>query len=265
MSGEKPLVLYEKRPEEHVAIITLNRDEARNAFNFEMLKQFYEALRRAADDPEVWVVIVTGAGKAFSSGGDAKEFLANVEGERYDEIEKFNRFNLEVWRFMEKMRKPIIAAVNGYCNLETIQAVDLVVASERAKFGLPETSIGVMPGAGITIRLPRVISKYWAKYLLFTAEWISAEEAYRIGLVNMVVPHEQLLDKALELAGKITKNAPLAVGAAKACVNFGGEMPIDEGTEYQIKESMMMFHTEDLKEGIKAFFYEKRRPRFRAR
>ena len=265
MTENKPLILYEKKPEEHVAILTLNRDEARNAFSVAMLKEFYEALKKANDDPEVWVVVITGAGKAFSSGGDAKEFLANVEAGKYYEIEKFNRFNLEIWRFMEKMRKPIIAAVNGFCNIETIQAVDLVVASEKAKFGLPETSIGIMPGAGITIRLPRVVSKYWVKYLLFTAEWITAEEAYRLGFVNIVVPHEQLMEKTMELVRKITKNAPLAVGAAKLSVNMGSEMPIDEGTEYQLKENLLMFYTEDLKEGIRAFFYEKRKPKFKGK
>ncbi len=265
MSEQKPLILYERKPKEKVAIITLNRDEARNAFSVAMLREFYEALKKANDDQGVWVVVITGTGKAFSSGGDAKEFLANVEAGRYYDIEKFNRFNLEIWRFMEKMRKPIIAAVNGYCNIETIQAVDLVVASEKAKFGLPETGIGIMPGAGITIRLPRIVGKYWAKYLLFTGEWISAEEAYRLGFVNAVVPHEQLMERTMELVGKITRNAPLAVGATKLCVNMGSEMPIDEGTEYQLKENLLMFYTEDLKEGIRAFFYEKRKPSFKGR
>jgi enoyl-CoA hydratase/carnithine racemase len=137
-------IIYEKRAEDKVAVITFNRPEARNAMSVAMLKEFNDALHRAAEDPEVWSIIVTGAGdKAFCSGGDAKEFLANVEAGRISEIEKFNRFNLDVWRFMEKMRKPIIAAVNGFCNIEVIQAVDIVVASQNAKFGLPEVTIGV--------------------------------------------------------------------------------------------------------------------------
>ncbi len=263
MSQYKHL-LYEKVEDAKTAIITFNRPEARNAMNVAMLTEFYDALKASAEDPSVWCIIVTGAGdKAFCSGGDAKEFLANVEAGKISEIERFNRFNLDVWRFMEKMRKPIIAAVNGFCNIETIQAVDLVVASQNAKFGLPEVSIGVSPGAGITIRMPRFLSKYWAKYLLFTGEWITAEEAYRLGFVNKVVPHEKLREEALNLARKIVKNAPLAVGATKACVNLGGEMPIDEGMEYQLKESILMFHTKDLKEGIKARFYEKREPAFK--
>jgi enoyl-CoA hydratase len=256
-------IIYSKNTEEKIAVITFNRPEARNAMNVAMLTEFHHALHDAASDSGVWSIIVTGSGdKAFCSGGDAKEFLANVEGGKIGEIERFNRFNLDVWRFMEKMRKPIIAAVNGFCNIEVIQAVDLVVASQNAKFGLPEVTIGVSPGAGITVRLPRFISRYWAKYLLFTGEWISAEEAYRLGFVNKVVPHEKLMDEAMTLARKIVKNAPLAVGATKACVNLGGEMPLDEGMEYQLMESILMFHTEDLKEGIRARFYEKREPRF---
>jgi enoyl-CoA hydratase len=259
-------ILYEERPEDKVAIITFNRPEARNAMSSGMLLEFYDALKKAAENPNVWVVIVTGAGdKAFCSGGDAKEFLANVEAQRYSEIEKFNRLNLDVWRFMEKMRKPIIAAVNGYCNIETIQTVDIVIASEKAMFGLPEVTIGVSPGAGITIRLPKTLSKHWVKYLLFTGEWISAQEAYRLGLVNKVVPHEKLMEEALALARRIAKNAPLAVGAAKACVNAGSEMPIDAGIEFQLRESMAMFYTEDLKEGIRARLIEKREPVFKGK
>ncbi|MEM3032182.1 MAG: enoyl-CoA hydratase/isomerase family protein [Nitrososphaerota archaeon] len=256
-------LLFERKPEEKIVVITFNRPEARNAMNVAMLREFNDALHQSAEDRDVWCIILTGSGdKAFCSGGDAKEFLANVEAGRISEIEKFNRFNLDVWRYMEKVRKPIIAAVNGFCNIEVIQSVDLVVASQNAKFGLPEVTIGVSPGAGITIRLPRFLSKYWAKYLLFTGEWISAEEAYRLGFVNKLVPHERLMEESMSLARRIVKNAPLAVGATKACVNFGGEMPLDEGMEYQLKESILMFYTEDLKEGIKARFYEKREPRF---
>ncbi len=259
-------LIYEKYPEDKIGVITFNRPEARNAMNVAMLTEFNSALHDAAEDGDVWCLIVTGAGdKAFCSGGDAKEFLANVEAGRISEIERFNRFNLDVWRFMEKMRKPIIAAVNGFCNIEVIQAVDLVVASQNARFGLPEVTIGVSPGAGITVRLPRFLSKYWAKYLLFTGEWISAEEGYRLGFVNKVVPHEKLMEESMALARKIVKNAPLAVGATKACVNLGGEMPVDEGMEYQLKESILMFHTQDLKEGIRARFYEKRDPKFTGR
>ena len=197
-------------------------------------------------------------GKSYCAGGDTTEFLTNT----IQETERFQRENLDLWRQMEKLRKPIIAAVNGFANIELIQSVDLVVAASDAKFGLPETGIGVSPGAGITIRLPRVVGKYISKELLFTGDWISADEAHRIGLVNKVVAPEKLLDEARSLGEKIAKRAPLAIGAAKACVNFGSEMPTDDAMEFQLRESISMFYTKDLKEGITAFFKEKREPKF---
>jgi enoyl-CoA hydratase/carnithine racemase len=223
-----------------------------------MVEELRTAFKKIEEDKTVRAVIMTGKGKAFCAGGDTGEFLSNTLAQ----TEKFQRENLELWRQMEKLRKPIIAAVNGHANLELIQAVDLVVAASDSKFGLPETGIGVSPGAGITIRLPRVVGKYIAKELLFSGDWISAEEAHRIGLVNKVVPPEKLLDESIALAQRIAKRAPLAIGAAKACVNFGSEMPTDDAMEYQLRESLELFHTKDLKEGITAFFKEKREPVF---
>ncbi len=225
---------------------------------YNMVQEFTKAFSLIENDKEIRSVIIAAKGKTYCVGGDTGEFLSNT----LEQTENFQRANLELWRKMEKMRKPVIAAVNGYANIETIQSVDLVVASSEAKFGLPETGIGVSPGAGITIRLPSVIGKYLTKELLFLGEWISAEEGHRMGFVNRVVSPEQLLEESLGLAAKIAKKAPLAIGAAKACVNFGSEMPLDEGMEYQLRESIAMFHTKDLREGITAFFKEKREPKF---
>jgi enoyl-CoA hydratase len=225
---------------------------------YQTVKEFTRAFDSIAEDKSVRAVIIAAKGKTYCVGGDTTEFLTNT----IEQTERFQRENLELWRKMEKIRKPIIAAVNGYANIETIQSLDLVIASEEAKFGLPETGIGVCPGAGITIRLPRVVGRYIAKELLFLGEWIQASEAYRIGIVNRVVPSDKLLEESLAVASKIAKKAPLAIGAAKACVNFGSEMPLDEGMEYQLRESIAMFHTKDLKEGITAFFKEKREPKF---
>ena len=225
-----------------------------------MLTEFEDAIRAAADDNDVRVVVITGSGKAFCVGGDIKEF----QNATPQWIEHFNRRHIELWRKMEHLRKPIIVAVNGHANLETIQACDIVIASEDAKFGLPEVNIGVCPGAGITIRLPRWTSRFIAKELLFVGEWITAADAFRIGLVNKVVPREKLIVEALELARKLAKKAPLAIGAAKACVNIGSEMDLDEGMEYQLRESLRMFYTEDLKEGLRAFL-EKREPVFQGK
>ena len=249
-------IIYEKK--DSAVILYYNRPDKRNAMSYNMVGEFNRAFDIAAEDKEVRSIIVAAKGKTYCVGGDTTEFLTNT----VEQTEKFQRENLELWRKMEKLRKPIIAAVHGYANIETIQAADLVIASEDAKFGLPETGIGVSPGAGITIRLPRVVGKYIAKELLFLGEWISAEEAKRIGIVNRVVPQELLLQESLAIAAKIAKRAPLAIGASKACVNFGSEMPLDEGMEYQLRESIAMFQTKDLKEGITAFFKEKREPHF---
>jgi enoyl-CoA hydratase len=249
-------IIYEKR--ESVVVLYYNRPDKRNAMSYNMVQEFSKAFDTIALDKEVRSVIIAAKGKSYCVGGDTTEFLTNT----IEQTEKFQRENLELWRKMEKLRKPIIAAVHGYANIETIQAADLVVAAEDAKFGLPETGIGVSPGAGITIRLPRVVGKYIAKELLFLGDWISAQEAYRIGIVNRVVPQEKLLEESLAICAKIAKRAPLAIGAAKACVNFGSEMGLDEGMEYQLRESIAMFHTKDLKEGITAFFKEKRDPHF---
>jgi enoyl-CoA hydratase len=248
--------MYEQR--DWTVVLYYNRPEKRNAMTYNMVQEFSRAFDQINNDKEVRSVIVAAKGKSYCVGGDTSEFLTNT----IEQTERFQRENLELWRKMEKIRKPIIAAVNGYANIETIQSVDLVVASEDAKFGLPETGIGISPGAGITIRLPRVVGKYIAKELLFLGDWISAAEGYRIGIVNRIVPPERLLEESLAIAGKIAKKAPLAIGAAKACVNFGSEMPIDDGMEYQLRESVAMFHTKDLKEGITAFFKEKREPKF---
>lgn len=240
------------------AVVWLNRPDKRNAMTRRMVGELRKAFETIEGDRGIRVAVMAAKGKSYCAGGDTSEFLSNT----IQQTETFQRENLELWRQMEKLRKPIIAAVHGFANIELIQAVDIVLASEDAKFGLPETGIGVSPGAGITIRLPKVVGKFIAKELLFTGDWISAEEAHRIGLVNKVVPTDKLLDEALALSAKIAKRAPLAIGAAKACVNFGSEMPQDEGMEYQLRESISMFYTKDLKEGITAFFKEKREPNF---
>ena len=249
-------ILYEKK--DSAVVLYYNRPDKRNAMSYNMVLEFTKAFEMIAADRDVRSVIIAAKGKSYCVGGDTTEFLTNT----IEQTERFQRANLELWRDMEKLRKPVIAAVNGYANIETIQAADLVVAAEDAKFGLPETGIGVSPGAGITVRLPRVVGRYIAKELLFLGEWITAAEAHRIGIVNRVVPAEKLMEECLALSAKIAKRAPLAIGAAKACVNFGSEMSVDEGMEYQLRESIAMFHTKDLKEGITAFFKEKREPHF---
>jgi len=255
---EYKFIKYEKTG--NIAVITLNRPEAANAMSQQMTIEFDAAMHKAGGDTEVRVIVVTAAGKVFCAGGDVKEFIQATP----EWIAYFNRVTFEIWRYMEHLRKPIIAAVQGFANIELIQACDIVIAAEEARFALPEVKIGVSPGAGVTIRLPRYVSKYVAKELLFTGEPVSAQEAFRMGLVNRVVPKEKLMEEAMNLAGKISRNAPLAVGAAKICVNVGSELDLDQGMEYQLLENVSMFRTEDLKEGIRAF-QEKREPRFQGK
>ncbi len=246
-------IMFERK--DPIVILYYNRPDKRNAVTYNMVLEFRRAYRQISQDRTVRAVIMAAKGKSYCSGGDTSEFLTNT----IEQTERFQRENLELWRDMEKLRKPIIAAVNGFANIELIQACDIVIAAEDASFALPETGIGVSPGAGITIRLPRVVGKFKAKELLFTGDRISAVEAQAIGIVNKVVPPDKLLDEAVALAARIAKRAPLAIGAAKACVNFGSEMPLDDAMEYQLRESIELFHSKDLKEGINAFFKENRR------
>ncbi len=256
--SEFEFIKYEKQG--YVAIVTLNRPQAANAMSQKMTLEFDAAMHKAGEDPEVRVIVLTAEGKVFCAGGDVKEFVQATP----EWIAKFNRITFEIWRYMEHLRKPIIAVVQGFANIEVIQGCDIVVAGQEAKFALPEVKIGVSPGAGITIRLPRIVGKFIAKEILLTGEPLTAQDAHRVGLVNRVVPKEKLMEEAMSLANTIAKNGPLAVGAAKMCVNVGAEMDLDQGMEYQLLENVAVFRSEDLKEGIRAF-QEKREPRFQGK
>lgn len=256
--SEFEFIKYEKQG--YVAIVTLNRPQAANAMSQKMTLEFDAAMHKAGEDPEVRVIVLTAEGKVFCAGGDVKEFVQATP----EWIAKFNRITFEIWRYMEHLRKPIIAVVQGFANIELIQGCDIVVAGQEAKFALPEVKIGVSPGAGITIRLPRIVGKFIAKEILLTGEPLTAQDAHRVGLVNRVVPKEKLMEEAMSLANTIAKNGPLAVGAAKMCVNVGAEMDLDQGMEYQLLENVAVFRSEDLKEGIRAF-QEKREPRFQGK
>lgn len=254
----------------HIAIITLDRPQVRNAINFEMSRALAEAWISFRDDENLWVAIVTGAGeKAFSAGAD----LNNL-GEFYRQTTPMQRRhraetqpgfggltrNLRVW-------KPIIAAVNGYCfggGLELALACDIRIASENAQFGLTETSWGIIPGAGGTQRLPRLVPVGIALEMIFTAKKIDAAEAYRIGLVNKVVPLVGLMNAAMEMAEQICANAPLAVQTAKMAVWKGLELPLADGLRLENTLGEPLRQSEDVQEGIAAFA-AKRKPQFKAK
>jgi len=261
-------VRFEKR--EHIALITLDRPEALNAFDIELSREIAEAWIAFRDDSELWVGIVTGAGnKSFSTGADLRSL-----GEFYRSMTPLQRRNraesqpglggitrnLELW-------KPIIAAVNGYClagGLELALACDIRIASENAQFGLTETSRGIIPGAGGTQRLPRLVPVSIALEMILTAKRINAAEAYRIGLVNAVVSQAELMNAAVEMANRICENAPLAVQTAKMAVRKGLDVTLEEGLRLENLLGEPLRQTEDVQEGIAAFV-EKRKPQFKGK
>ncbi len=252
-------VLKEKR--DFVLLLTLNRPEVMNALNLPTLLELQEALKESWFSKEVRVIIVTGAGdKAFCAGADLKE------REKMTEIEVKNYIKTirDTFSMFEDIPKPTICAINGYAfggGLEMALACDLRIAADTARMGLTETSLAIIPGAGGTQRLPRIVGKAKAKELIFTARRIDAQEAYRIGLVNEVVLKEKLLDRAFEIANEIAQNGPLAVEAAKFAINRGSEVDIKTGLEIESKTYDTLIPTRDRREGLLAF-KEKRKPRY---
>lgn len=261
-------IIYEKK--DRIAKITINRPEVRNALDFEAIEALNKAWIDFRDDPNLWVAIITGAGdKAFSAGADVRkigEFYSKLSSaERLEMAEKEPGLggitrNLEIW-------KPIIAAINGYClagGMEIALACDIRIASENTVFGLTEARLGIMPGAGGTQRLPRLILLAKALEMMLLAERIDAQEALKIGLVNKVVPLSELMPTAMETAQTICERGPLAVRAIKKAVLRGLEMPLREGLLLEQYLAEPLRQSEDAKEGIKAFI-EKRKPEFKGK
>jgi enoyl-CoA hydratase len=255
-------ILYELKG--HTALLTVSRPEALNALNLDTLKELEQTLTQAEADKDVYVLVITGAGKAFVAGADIsqmKDFNA-VEGKAFGELG--NR----VFSKLENMSKPVIAAVNGYAlggGCELAMACDIRIASEKAKFGQPETGLGITPGFGGTQRLPRIVGAAKAKELIFTAANIGAEEALRIGLVSRVVPAEELPAAALELAEKIAANAQIAVRQSKDAVNRGLQTDIQTGLAYEAQAFAVCFATEDQKDAMSAFVNKSKIAEFKNR
>lgn len=239
--------------EDRIGILSVNRPEALNALNEGLLKELGQAVSDIANDDEIQVLILTGAGeKSFVAGADIKSMqpLNAVEGREW------GRLGQTVFRRLELLEKPVIAAVNGFAlggGCELAMAADIRLASEKAKFGQPEVGLGITPGYGGTQRLPRLVGEGRAKELIYTAEIISAEEAYRIGLVNHVYPADTLLEEAKKLARKIKKNAPLAVRFSKAAINKGVQTDIDTAMDIEADLFGLCFSTQDQKNGMEAF------------
>jgi enoyl-CoA hydratase/carnithine racemase len=241
----------------------LNRPEVRNAFNQEMIDEIRDALSLIDKDEEIRVLIITGEGKAFQAGADITE-LSRMKPM---DILRWNEGIVRINAALEKLRQPVIAAINGAAmggGLELAISCTLRVVSESAIMALPEVKLGIIPGTGGTQRLPRLIGKGRAAELLLTGEPIDAQEAYRIGLVNKVVPDGGAVNGAEELAQKIMANAPIAVEMAKDALEIGKDLPLEHAVQYSQKNCVTCFSTEDMKEGYGAFL-EKRKANFRGK
>lgn len=251
-------LIYELKND--IGWITINRPNALNALNSELLDELLAAFDNAAKDGKVRVVILTGEGKAFVAGADISEMrdLSALEGKNM--MIKGHT----VMNFIESMGKPVIAAVNGFAlggGCELAMACDIRIASEKAKFGQPEVNLGIIPGFGGTQRLPRLVGKGMGKYLIMTGEMISADEAYRIGLVEKVVPAEELLGAAEKIAKTIIEKAPIAIATAKSAINIGSGLDLISANQLESEALVTPFVSEDRLEGMSAFL-EKRPAKF---
>ncbi len=245
-----------------IAIVKMNRPKALNALNSEMLAEIRHAGDALNADKDVRVVIITGEGdKAFIAGADILEMkdLTAIGGMQ------FSLKGFEAIGTLENMEKPVIAAVNGFAlggGFEVAIACDIIYASDKAKVGFPETTLGIHPGFGGTQRTAKLVGLAKAKELIFTGKTITAQEAYKMGLINKVVPHDQLMGEVMALAEKIRANGPFAVRLAKECINKSLSLDNKEGLIFEAKNFGLCFATKDQKEGMTAFV-EKRKPTYK--
>ena len=249
-------VLLEKKG--HIAVATINRPKALNALNSQVLEDIDQLVEQVKADDEIRALVITGSGeKAFVAGADIGEMstLTKAEGEA------FGKKGNDVFRKLETLPIPTIAAVNGFAlggGCELSMSCDIRLCAETAVFGQPEAGLGITPGFGGTQRLARLVGMGMAKQLVYSALNIKADEAYRIGLVNAVYPQAELMENVLKLANKIAKNAPIAVRNCKKAINDGISLPIEKAVEVEEGLFGSCFETADQKEGMGAFL-EKRK------
>lgn len=244
--------------------LTVNRPEALNALNSVVLNEMAEALRLVAELPfeAARALVITGAGeKAFVAGADIKEIAALNE----EQAQAFALRGQSIFHELNLMKIPVIAAVNGFAlggGCELALACDFVIASDNAKFGLPEVTLGLIPGFGGTVRLSRAVGSRRARELTYTGDMISADEARSYGLVNKVVPLAELKGAVGAVVGKILLRAPIAVGQAKKSINRTWDMEVEEAQRFEAEAFSELFASEDVREGTTAFI-EKRKPQFK--
>lgn len=249
---------------EGYAILTFNKPEKLNALSSRMKEELEDVIHVMETDSSLRGLIVTGSGRAFMAGTDLSELTTDRTGA---ETKQMSLHGQELMNKLEALPKPVIAAVNGYAlgvGTELALACDLRVAGEKAVFGVPESDLGVAPCYGGTQRLARLCGPSVAKDLLFTARKVRADEAYRIGLADRLVPQESLMEETENLMKSIIKNGPVAIAACKSLVDQGLDMSFAAGLRYEAELNGMLADTEDAKEGLKSFF-EKRPPVFQGK
>ena len=252
-------VKFEKQG--NVAVLTIDRPEALNALNSQVLCDLDAAISQVEADDEVRVVVLTGAGRSFVAGADIGEMVnfSAIDGK------KFGVHGGSIFLRLENLSKPVIAAINGFAlggGCELAMACDIRIASEKAKFGQPEVGLGITPGFGGTQRLPRIVGISKAMEFILTAKVIKAEEAKAIGLVSEVYPAEELMDKALELANAICANAPIAVSESKRCIRMGMQTDIATGSAFEAEAFGVTCGTQDKNEGMGAFLAKRAEKNF---
>lgn len=244
-----------------IATITLNRPEARNALSPALVAELLGALDALDGDDDVRAVVLTGGPKIFAAGADITEMVALTPADQLD-IERGPR-----WRRLLRFTKPLIAAVNGYAlggGCELAMMCDMIVAGEGAKFGQPEVNLGILPGAGGTQRWPRTVGKYVAMEVNLAGEFVDAARAYQLGIANRVVPAQETVATAQDLARRIAAKPPIAVRLIKEAINAAYETTLSAGLASERRSFQLLFGTEDQTEGMRAFL-EKRPPHFKGK
>ncbi|HZB86513.1 MAG TPA: enoyl-CoA hydratase-related protein [Gaiellaceae bacterium] len=253
------LVLVER--EEPIAVVLLNRPDVMNALNDEVMDELARVLGELDDDEAVGCLVLGGSERAFAAGADIGEMA------EADAMDMYDARRTDRWDALRKLRTPLVAAVSGYClggGCELAMVCDLIVASESARFGQPETGLGIIPGAGGTQRLTRAVGKAKAMDVILSGRFLDAHEAERAGLVARVVAREAWLDEAKRVAREIASKGPVAQRLAKEAVNRAYESTLETGLDFERKALYLAFASEDAKEGLTAFT-EKRKPNFRGR